>query len=266
MSTKYYVYEWFIVNTGEIFYVGKGCGNRVTSMKDRNEYFKNIRKKYDCNYRIVKDNLEEDEAYEYELEYGKELKSKGLARACYVLRKTNKYVSNATKKKISKTLSGRKSTRKGTHLSEEHKRKLSEAHKGKKLSEEHKAKIIESRKGYKHSIETKEKLSRQKIGIKNPMYGKKQSQETIKKRIKKLKGHVVTEETRKKIGIANGKPVAQIDIETNEIINTFVSASEAGRKTNINSSKISAVCNGKRKSTGGYKWKYINQGNPEISR
>ena len=44
-AQMFYVYEWYIVETGEIFYVGKGSGNRVTSMKDRNEYFKNIRKK-----------------------------------------------------------------------------------------------------------------------------------------------------------------------------------------------------------------------------
>lgn len=28
----FYVYEWYIVETGEIFYVGKGCKNRYKSM------------------------------------------------------------------------------------------------------------------------------------------------------------------------------------------------------------------------------------------
>lgn len=104
MKNNFYVYEWFVVETGEIFYVGKGKDNRVTSMKDRNEYFKNIRKKYECNYRFVKKNLNEEEAYNLELEYGLFLKEKGLAKACYILGKTNKFVDNRTKKKISKTL------------------------------------------------------------------------------------------------------------------------------------------------------------------
>lgn len=28
MKNKYYVYEWYIVETGEVFYLGKGCRNR----------------------------------------------------------------------------------------------------------------------------------------------------------------------------------------------------------------------------------------------
>lgn len=257
MNKKYYVYEWFIIGTGEIFYVGKGCDNRATSMKNRNEYFKNIRKKHECDYRIVKDNLEEEEAYALEYKYGMELKSQGLARACDVLGKTDKFISNDVKKKISKTLKGKPARRKRMQLSEEHKKKISDAHKGKKLSEEHIKKIVDDRKGYKHSDETKKKLSLQKQGANNPMYNKKQSQETINKRISKLKGHIVTEETRKKIGIANGKQVLKIDKDTDKIISMFCSASEAGRVLNLNASKICAVCNGKRKTTGGYKWRYV---------
>lgn len=25
---KFYVYEWYNIDTNEVFYVGKGCGNR----------------------------------------------------------------------------------------------------------------------------------------------------------------------------------------------------------------------------------------------
>ena len=44
MQNKYYVYEWYIEDTGEIFYLGKGSNNRMTSMKDRNKIFKEILK------------------------------------------------------------------------------------------------------------------------------------------------------------------------------------------------------------------------------
>ena len=86
---------------------------------------------------------------------------------------------------------------------------------------------------------------------------KKQSIETVNKRREKLIGHKVSEETRKKIGISNGKKVKQIDKNTLEVINVFNSASEAGRILNICSSKISSVCTGRRKTSGGFIWEYI---------
>ena len=50
--------------------------------------------------------------------------------------------------------------------------------------------------------------------------------------------------------------VAQIDKNTNEIIATFPSITEAERITKI--SHINHVVNGKRKTAGGYKWEKIN--------
>lgn len=43
-----------------------------------------------------------------------------------------------------------------------------------------------------------------------------------------------------------------------EVINTFYGTGEASRQTGINNSHIASVCRGKRKTAGGYKWKYIN--------
>ena len=258
VNKKYYVYEWFIKETGEIFYVGKGSGNRVTSNKDRNEYFKNIRKKYECDYKIVYDNLSEEEAYNLEFEYGTKLKEKGLAKACYVLGKTNKFVSSEIKRKISKTLTGKTSYNKGRKMPEEQKEKLSLLHLGKKQSAETIEKRRQSMIGHKVSDETKMKLSYQKIGEKNPMYNKKQSLETIDKRRAKLINHEVSEEVRNKIGVKNGKPVNQINPKTGEIINTYCSCCEAARQLNLNYSKISRVCLGGRKTTGGFSWKYVD--------
>lgn len=43
----FYVYEWYNIDTNEIFYVGKGCGERYKQATKRNKlfqenYFKNI--------------------------------------------------------------------------------------------------------------------------------------------------------------------------------------------------------------------------------
>lgn len=67
-----------------------------------------------------------------------------------------------------------------------------------------------------------------------------------------IKSHGYTPDRR----VANFKAVAQLDLKTGEIIKVYSSIKEAERSLNI-SKHISAVCNGKRKSAGGYGWKYI---------
>lgn len=66
MDNRFYVYEWYIVSTNEVFYVGKGTGKRVTSSKSRGDLFKRIRSAYDTDYRIVFDELSEEKALELE--------------------------------------------------------------------------------------------------------------------------------------------------------------------------------------------------------
>lgn len=78
-----------------------------------------------------------------------------------------------------------------------------------------------------------------------------------------LKGKKLSEKTRKKLLEArrkHTKPIGAerpkksvICIETNE---TFESIHEAARAKGLLYSKISLVCNGQRKTTGGYHWKY----------
>ena len=50
----FYVYEWYNVDTNEIFYVGKGCGNRYKSISHRNQHFLNYYETHECAVRIIK--------------------------------------------------------------------------------------------------------------------------------------------------------------------------------------------------------------------
>lgn len=73
-----------------------------------------------------------------------------------------------------------------------------------------------------------------------------------------LEIHGINEEQRKINGHKSiMKPVAQIDIKTNEIIETFSSITEAEKKYPKAKRHITDVCKGKRKTAGGYKWKYL---------
>lgn len=75
----YYVYEWYNIDTGEIFYVGKGRGLRCQHRApgNRNKKFVNYVNKNNCTYRKVFENLDEETACGLEDKRIKELKSKG---------------------------------------------------------------------------------------------------------------------------------------------------------------------------------------------
>ena len=92
--------------------------------------------------------------------------------------------------------------------------------------------------GKHHSSESKRKLSESKKGIKHPMYGKKQSEETIRKKIIKI-----------------SKAINQYDLEGN-FIRRWASATEAGTTMKLCISHITKCCKGKRKTCGGYIWKH----------
>ena len=175
-AKAFYVYEWYIIETGEVFYVGKGSGNRVTSMKDRNEYFKNIRKKHKCDFRIIRYFENEEEAFDYELEYGNHLKSIGQARACYVLGNYGRMIDETILAKMKPT---------------QYKTKHEPWNKGKTMDEVYRARC----RSYK--------------------IGTKQSESTKRKRSEKLMNHPVSDNVRKRIAEARKKPISVFDTISN---------------------------------------------------
>lgn len=98
---------------------------------------------------------------------------------------------------------------------------------GRKLSNETKIKISNSHRGKKHSNETKSKMSKIRKG-------KKRSEEFIAKK---------------------SIPVYQVT-KNNKTINSFTSIAIAESITGIACASISKVCKGKRKTAGGFIWKY----------
>ena len=72
----YYVYEWFIVDTNEVFYVGKGTRNRY-KVRKHNKFFNDMIKRYICDSRIIKHFDNEKDAFAYEFDRVRELKAIG---------------------------------------------------------------------------------------------------------------------------------------------------------------------------------------------
>lgn len=117
--------------------------------------------------------------------------------------------------------------------------------------------------GYHHTKISKEKMSMAKKGIykgkNNPMYGKSGV-------LAPMYGKHLTEEHKRKISEAKkgntkpyeeklGKQIDQYDINGN-FIKTWGSISQIERELKIKGTHISRVCRGKRKTTGGYVFKY----------
>lgn len=130
-----------------------------------------------------------------------------------------------------------------------------------KVSEETKRKISKASAGIKHGAmcdETKRKVSQSRkgkcVGSQHPMYQKKMPEETKNKIREKLKGRKISPEILQKRSAAQGKRT--ICVETNIV---YVSINDASRKTGINASTIWSVCKGKRKTAGGYHWKYAEE-------
>ena len=108
------------------------------------------------------------------------------------------------------------------------------------------------------SEEAKEKKSIALLGIKRSDEFKEKMRIVSKDRIQ-------SEETKDKIrknkeGVVSKKrlKVSQIDLNNN-LIKVWDHAGEAEIKLGITKGKISAVCLGNRKTTGGFKWSYSNE-------
>lgn len=144
------------------------------------------------------------------------------------------FLTREEHKKLDSACRRQSEAMKGKKHSEEHNRKIGEANKGRKFSEESKMKMSEAHKGKSLSEEAKRKLSEAKKG-------KKHSEEHKMKMSEAMQNH---KDLSKQV----------LCVETGEV---FPSVHDVERKTGINNGKISMACNGKRKSAGGYHWKFV---------
>lgn len=102
--------------------------------------------------------------------------------------------------------------------------------------------------GYYPSEETRRKLS-------NARKRENLSAETLARRSAGLKGRKFSDEHKRKIGDGNSKQVLMLSM-SGDVLRTFKSARNAELELHISHTHISQCCHGKRKSSGGYMWKF----------
>jgi hypothetical protein len=197
-DNKYFIYFHINPSNEEIYYVGQGTHQNQIEFekefkrafefkKSRSDFWKNVYNKYGVIVKIVERNICFDKIDELEIFHIKTIGRRDLGFGTLINLTDggdgNKNMSNESKEKIRKALTGRKHG----PMSESHRIKISTSKKGipgQPLTDEAKKKVSESLKGnkrtlgYKHTDETKDKISEKHKGVNNFFYGKKHSEET----------------------------------------------------------------------------------------
>ena len=150
---KYYIYMHTKIGDTLPFYVGKGKGNRAYDKFKRSNYWKNVAKD---GYTIkLFENLSEHHAFELEIAFIKLYGRRDLGTGCLVNLTDGGEGTSGWQKK---------------NISDEYRKKLSDAQKGKTYSDESKIKMSKAKlgktpwKGKMHSDKTKQKMSEAKKG------------------------------------------------------------------------------------------------------
>ena len=227
MENIFYVYGLYEVSTQQIIYIGKGKGDRskvhkplLLESKHKNPKLQNkfnsiVRQGGDVEDKILEDNLQESEALKRETElisfYGLEnlcnLTEGGAGGDCLT--------HNPNREIIIK--------------------KSSTSRIGLKRSQETKTKILNKLKEWKKTKEYQKylkEMSENRIGKNNPMYGKKETEEHKKERMKNClskprwnKGLTIKDDPRlEKLATwkgklpPNAKKIKVIDITTSEVL------------------------------------------------
>lgn len=196
---------------------------------------------------ILEDNLTAEEAGEAEQKYIALYQTTNRNHGYNIMvgGEVGYHLTEEHKKKISNANSGSGNGMYGHHYTDEERKKMSETSvwRGRKHTEESRKKMSESTKAHPHIMR----------GTEHPMYGKHHF-ETARKKMSesaknKFENGYICSQCRRVLQITVG----------GEIVREFNSCAEAGRvltASPISGNNIAAVCKGKKKTAYGYLWRY----------
>ena len=221
---------------------------------------------------IIKEDLTAEEASKEEIFYIEKFDSANPNKGYNIVKEIHSDFSEKTRKKLSERNKKENNPRWGKHISEEHKEKIREANRKRVITEETREKLREYMKvryrgenhpmyGRHHSEEAKKKVSKANKG--RPAWNKGKSMYELKPDyIHPMLGKTMPEETKKKLSIINkGRSndkikKAVICIETDI---RYKGITDAAKDVGCDTSELCKCCRGKRKTAGGYHWKYADE-------
>jgi hypothetical protein len=164
-TNNFYVYIHIRKDNGEPFYVGMGSKkwNRVSSKKNRNQWWLNITKKYGYDYIFLDENLTEYEAFELEKYWIKRIGRNDLGLGTLV-NLTDGGEGKSGCKHTQESILKIKEKRKNQIITQKHKDKISISGIGRIVSQQTKEKISKLHLGSKRTEETKQKMRGHKTG------------------------------------------------------------------------------------------------------
>ncbi len=208
---KFYVYEHRRLDTGAVFYVGKGTGQRSRVTFNRNRHWRRVAERHGWSAHVVCRMDDEDLAFLAEVELidlhrriGSPLTNVtdggggtvGYRWPADVLRRRAAKLRGRVRPLVSAALKGRPK-------SEEHRRNLAAAKRGTSASPETRAKMSQTRKGRqsamlgkKHRPDSIEKIRAAVSGERNPFFGKTHPPEVVARIIAANTGRRDSAETR----------------------------------------------------------------------
>jgi hypothetical protein len=220
--TRFYVYEHVRLDTGVVFYVGKGSGGRSRCLNGRNSWWHaTISKAGGFDVRTVAEKLDEELAHLIEMERIDQLRTMGIQ----LTNLTDGGEGMAGHRWLPEALAQRAAAQRGQKRptvaeklrgrpkSEQHRAALAASRLGTKASLMARMKMSATRKGRPstmlgkcHRPESKAKISAAIRGEKNPFYGHKHSPESRAKMTASLLGRKLSLETRAKMSASRRGP------------------------------------------------------------
>lgn len=164
----YYVYEHIRSDTGAVFYVGKGVGNRAFSRHHRNRHWHFVvNKAAGYTTHLIKKDLNEDMALLCEVERIDQLRRLGIALCNYTNGGDGTSGYKHTKESLDKIAAASKMFMLGRKMAPDSIAKMANTKRGQKHSVEHNLKIALSNTGRVISQKTIEKRKLKTVGRKN---------------------------------------------------------------------------------------------------
>ena len=266
MEKKFYVYEHIRLDTGEVFYVGKGSGLRAWDMRhNRNPHHVAIQKKMkklglEVSVRLVREEMTESCAFSLE----RALICAHRALGASLVNMTDggdglKNPSPEVRKKMGEANRGHTRSY-GRVLSPESKKKIGDAQRGRPMPPHVLEVLVRKNKGNKYCLgkspgpETRAKMSAAHMGNQYAL-GAVWTEEMRIAAGNRARGRKMPREAVERIAKLNSKAVRCISDGLE-----FPSAAAAGKYYGLyNHAKVADVCRGVRKSAAGRNFEYVSR-------